>query len=87
MIPAPRVDHEWVVRAACASGDPELWFPTVEHDPRIRDAKLACAACPVWRDCLEEALTSGEHWGIRAGLTPRERRRILRRAQRATVPA
>ena len=38
----------------------------------------ACAACPVWNDCLLEALTFAQNadHGIRAGMGTRQRRYV-----------
>ncbi|MDN5744404.1 MAG: WhiB family transcriptional regulator [Nocardioidaceae bacterium] len=36
-------------------------------------AKELCAACPLQRACLREALVEDEEWGIWGGLNPQER--------------
>ena len=41
--------------------------------PEINRAKAVCAVCPVRATCLEEALLSGEEWGIWGGYTSPER--------------
>ena len=39
-------------------------------------AKRVCRSCPVRAECLEFALDNGESWGIWAGYTDMELRRI-----------
>ena len=71
-------DHalSWQDAAACASADPDAFFP--EQGGSTRLAKAVCRACPVRRPCLEYALASNEQFGIYGGLTERERRRFGR---------
>ena len=52
-------------------------------------AKRICAACPVWPECLDYALSGADTWGgiatgIWGGTTPRERAGI-RRQRKATA--
>lgn len=75
----------WHYDAACVGSDVEIFFPTRGDGPGVRKAKAICAGCPVIDDCLDEALRLGERDGIRAGLTPKERR-PLRKAWLATQP-
>ncbi|MDX3516217.1 WhiB family transcriptional regulator [Streptomyces caniscabiei] len=73
----PRAD-DWRNSAACrADGtDPDVMFPG-DNAIRIADAKRVCAKCPVWQECLSDALRTGDNeWGVRGGLLPRERRRL-----------
>ena len=73
---------EWRARAACADYSAELWFPnkggSSEAD-RYDVARQVCHSCPVIGDCLrtaqaEEAGRGRNHrFGMRGGLTPRER--------------
>lgn len=60
----------WQNYAACASVDPELFFP--KHGDTF-PAKRICAGCPVLLDCLEYATVHNEPSGIWGGLTPEER--------------
>lgn len=58
--------YEWHDDAACAdSDDPDMWFVepsapdrTGISNPRMLEAFLTCAGCPVRRDCLSDALTT-----------------------------
>lgn len=75
-------DANWREKAACANVtnlrhfDP--WFPASNVYSATR---RICDACPVRRDCLQEALESEPHvegfWG---GLSEQERRRLRKKA-------
>jgi WhiB family transcriptional regulator, redox-sensing transcriptional regulator len=71
----------WIKDALCGSGDYDydLWFP--EPSERIKAAKAVriCRRCPVIRQCLQDSLERGEAKGIRGGLTPHKRTRMLRK--------
>ena len=70
----------WRQAARCRGVDPEVFYPT-EEDEGL-EAKEICTLCPVRAACLEYALARREKHGIWGGLTPRERRRVLRRRRR-----
>ncbi|MCF3119002.1 WhiB family transcriptional regulator [Streptomyces arenae] len=75
---------DWLRRAACRNADPELFFPVGAQGPALRDvraAKRICASCPVRRECLDWALTTGQTSGVWGG-TSEEERVTLRRAER-----
>lgn len=85
--PAPGA---WVARAACATHDHDLWFPTPKNtgrrggpDPEYRRtvaaAKRVCRTCPVLADCAAY-ITAWPQPGIWAGLTENERRQQRRTA-------
>lgn len=79
----------WRHAAACAGTDPDIFYPVPETPPGRRpaqpkpdyyeQARAICAKCPVRDQCLTEAMAeeSGQgsfsRWGMRGGLTPRER--------------
>lgn len=75
----------WMARAACAQpaydGRRDLWFAPTDS-PDAAEAKQACTGCPVRQACLtavmaeEGAANRQDRYGIRAGLTGRERRRL-----------
>ena len=67
----------WMWDAACASAEPDLFFPREQRDPKNRDAKRVCARCPVRDQCLEYSLATREEFGIWGGLDEWERRSIL----------
>ena len=80
----------WWSRAACATADPELFFPISYSGPAVRQvmrAKAVCARCEIQRDCLRYALDAGSIQGVWGGMTEEERRRLLRRNRRAGVPS
>lgn len=72
----------WTKDAACASTDPDGFFP--EKGGTTRDHKRVCNGdgtphrppCPVRDDCLAYAIDNDERFGIWGGLSERERRRI-----------
>jgi WhiB family transcriptional regulator, redox-sensing transcriptional regulator len=75
----------WWSRAACATADPELFFPISYTGPGLRQvakAKAVCARCQIQPDCLRYALDAGSVQGVWGGMTEEERRRLLRRERR-----
>ena len=79
----PRGEH-WSARALCTqlvaegSADPDDWHPIreAEDDPATKRTKRWCRNCLVRRECLDDALARGDEYGIRGGLTSRERRAL-----------
>src|SRR5207302_10723600 len=75
------VAAEWMLAAACR-GRPDLFFAPDDSETRSERrrreaaAKSVCARCPVRIDCLTDAFTSDERFGIWGGLTERERRSL-----------
>jgi len=79
----------WWSRAACATADPELFFPISDSGPALRQATMAkavCARCEIQRECLRYALDAGSVQGVWGGTTEMERRRLLRKNHRVPVP-
>jgi WhiB family redox-sensing transcriptional regulator len=78
-----------MAQSACAEHeDPDLFFSAGRvsggkdraANSRVRAAQRICLhECPVREQCLADALETDERWGIRGGLTPRQRRALLRR--------
>lgn len=67
----------WHQEAACLGRADEM-FPD-NHEAGITQAKRICSPCPVWRECLEDALRRGDNQhGIRGGLKPEERRKLAK---------
>ena len=71
----------WAETAACRDMPKSAFFGTVGFgDGRAvyREARKACAGCPVILDCLSECLgySYNEDNGLRAGLIPRERQQV-----------
>lgn len=69
--------------AACKDMDLEHFYPERSGAPPSPQALRACARCPVAVDCLETALeeegTRVGRYGIRGGLTPKQRITLSRR--------
>ncbi|MFJ6941175.1 WhiB family transcriptional regulator [Streptomyces sp. NPDC101132] len=88
LAPAPAVRRERVDGPACASVDPELFFPKrweltpVEREASAaeREALAVCAGCPVQAWCLgrdlEQSSTPSRILGVRGGLRQSERRAL-----------
>lgn len=82
--PASRPASRWWDEAACASVDPELFFPlglrgeSGSYEAQVREVKAICAHCPVRGACLDDALASGMDHGIWGGMTEDERK-LLRK--------
>lgn len=72
--PPPADSDAWQDDAACLEVDPMVFF---RRD--TTEAKTYCARCPVRVECLEAAIVGGDRFGVRGGLSERERRRLLRR--------
>lgn len=67
---------DWQDEALCAQTDPDLFFP--EKGGNNRRPIAVCRECPVRIPCLDDALRTDERWGIRGGLSPLARQRLLR---------
>ena len=64
-------ERDWESDAACATTDPELFFP--EKGGSTKSAKGICAGCDVRARCLQYAMDRNEQYGIWGGLSERER--------------
>jgi hypothetical protein len=74
----------WRSHASCAQpayDGRELWFAPIDS-PDAAEAKQVCAGCPVRHACLTAAMAEegaahrSDRYGIRAGLTGPDRRRL-----------
>ena len=75
--------EDWQLHAACR-GRQGLFFPPddetetrIERRRREAKAKTICTGCVVRLECLEEAMTQGERFGVWGGMTERERRAAM----------
>lgn len=68
-------DQPWAVRAACAAKEPDALFVRGAEQKSVRQL---CLTCPVRLQCLTEALSSEEPFGVWGGLTERERRALIK---------
>lgn len=71
------MSHDWMDQAACLGADPEIFHPQAWS--RAEPAKRICRACPVKAECLDEALRTDSRFGVRGGLTERERAKLRKR--------
>jgi len=88
---------DWRDRAACADKRytpiVDFWHANDSDTAEIRTATTICGHCPVRDACLTSALTeekgSGEQYtfGIRGGLTSKQRRALAKREQRRRARA
>lgn len=80
---------DWRSRAACASTDPEAFFPTapagVELERAEAAAKRICAGCRVQSECREWALEALP-FGVAGGLSESERAERRRSSTRPRRP-
>ena len=82
------VAQPWRKRAACAGLDPDLFFPAKNSGQgAAEDARRVCASCPVREDCLTDALDTFDHFGVRGGMSPKERRKEATRRRRLSRDA
>jgi WhiB family transcriptional regulator, redox-sensing transcriptional regulator len=71
----PPARASWMLRGACRSEDPELFFPRSPTGPslaQVNSAKAICGRCPVQPNCLSYALIT-QRDGIWGGTTREER--------------
>ncbi|MCW2811522.1 MAG: transcription factor WhiB [Friedmanniella sp.] len=76
---------DWRARAACATREPELFFPLGATGParvHLEDAQRVCQACGVRAECLDWAISNGVDDGVWGGLSAAQRRSMKRRADR-----
>lgn len=69
------------MRVPCET-DPELWVPLRGngHTPYALNIAIAgCKRCPISMQCLSDALTNGDDFGVRGGTTGDERKEIRTR--------
>lgn len=79
---------DWRHRAACRREDPELFFPTGNTGPAVRqieEAKQVCRSCDVRETCLSWALETGQDFGVWGGMSEDERRALKRRTTRQNM--
>lgn len=72
----------WKISAACARKDvdPDIFHAGERAPEAVKQARAVCSGCRVRTACLVDAYGEGDEWGIRAGLTPRQRKAYLRKA-------
>lgn len=73
------VDDSWRDLAACLGMEVEIFFAERGADAKTKNetAKEVCRSCRVRFDCLHAAMLEPQPWfGVRGGLTAKERRRL-----------
>jgi WhiB family redox-sensing transcriptional regulator len=84
----PKEPDKWQQQGKCNGSDPELFFPDRDKATYrfvAAQAKAICygrdgrTACPVLETCLEDAIDQDEPFGIRGGLSHRERNALVRK--------
>lgn len=73
----PKTMGAWRDEAACLGEELRIFFPE-RNLALAREAKAICYRCPVRMECLDEALSNGERFGIWGGMDQDERRREAR---------
>lgn len=73
---------EWQLKAHCAGVGLDNYFGNEQEQPtmsfkQIRQASKLCDVCPVYRECLNHALSNKEEYGVWAGTSGRVRRKIF----------
>jgi hypothetical protein len=77
-VPEPERAPDWRAAGACKGRGDDMFPGDLERE--IAAAKNICRPCPVWRECLDDALRTGDNeHGIRGGLRPAERRAIAKK--------
>jgi WhiB family redox-sensing transcriptional regulator len=75
-----KIDPEdWRQQAACQGEWGQLFYPPMRPEKkaaREQRAKQVCAGCDVRAECLQQAIASGERYGVCGGLTDLERRHL-----------
>lgn len=72
--------REWRQEALCLESDPDIFF--TERAALNEEAIRVCRHCPVKQQCLTDALKVDKQWGVRAGLTARQRT-VLKKGARS----
>ena len=64
--------------AACATTDPEIFFPAREGKYELLVAKTICQECVEFSKCRDFALTYNMSYGIWGGMGRNERKKLLK---------
>ncbi len=65
---------------SCTQTDPEVFFPELGRNDLTKAAKKICSECVVLDLCLEKTLENPHQYGIQAGLTVADLRKLKRGA-------
>ena len=75
----------WQDRAACRGMNTERFYPAQGKVQGHVETIRVCQRCPVQDECLQEAIDTGEKFGIWGGIGARRRRRFHNKPGRARV--
>jgi WhiB family redox-sensing transcriptional regulator len=84
--------HDWEASAACATADPESWFPRRGGDGGAAAKRICNERCAVRQQCLDDAMAdegragAKSRFGIRGGLGPRQRARLAKQQPTEVAP-
>jgi len=72
-------EGQWRSLALCAGHpDRDCWFPDDYSNSAADRAVATCRACPVRAECLDFAINTHQSEGVWGGMTPSQRRRLVR---------
>jgi WhiB family redox-sensing transcriptional regulator len=71
------VPGDWRMQALCPESDLDF-FPSNLSPQVAAPLKEVCAQCPSQQQCLDFAIINGEKYGLYGGLTPPERRALVK---------
>ncbi len=74
------LNAETYASATCSQTDPETWFPEPGQRDLTRMAKKMCSECVVLEQCTIDTLANPHQFGIRAGLSVADLRKLKRGA-------
>lgn len=82
----PGTERAWLADAKCRdlATTPDM-YPNALDAEAVEEAKTFCGGCPVRNECLREALTRGERYGIWGGLDFTERTSVKRHRSRQSL--
>lgn len=69
----------WTRQAACASVDPDLFFPTDGDSASVAKARKICRSCDAAAECEAYARRNREEFGVWGGKTAQQIRKETRR--------
>jgi len=77
----------WWDRAMCKDADPRFFFPEGTLRNSYKVARQYCSICPVKAQCLKDALSHPDTFGMWGGTTQNEREAINDRGKLAVKAA
>lgn len=85
---------KWFDRAECRTTEKSVFFGSSSPEERpaytlssIRRARAMCASCPVFNECLSQAIHNREVFGLWAGTTMRQRKSFFKQIDAGVITA